>query len=92
MYNNYEQKSQNIHNNVPFSPWRLLMHINSAFFATFRGLHTLTVNYRRTRLGITFFRLAHFLHQRTIDPFPQSIMRPAPIVTVHCSPRRKVFR
>lgn len=90
MHYNQQHQPQNVHDQVPFPAWGLLMHIHTAFLATFRRLHTLAVHHRRTGLLVAPSFLSHFLHQHIIDPLPHTISLPTPIVEIHRSPRRKI--
>src|SRR5262245_20329500 len=67
------------------------MHVYPVRFAAFRGLDTLAVKNRRTRLGVTSL-LSHCLHQGLVDRFPQSVAAPTPEVAIHGLPRREGFR
>ena len=90
MNHHQQDQPQRIHDQVPFPPWRLLVHVDSAFFAAFRGLRTLAINYRCTGLRIPSGFLPHLFHQRFIDCDPQSIPFPSPIISIHRLPRRKI--
>jgi len=90
MHYNQQHQSQNIDHQVSLPTWRLLMHIHTAFFTAFRSLYALAVNHGCTRSLITSGFLSHFLHQYLIDPLPQTVALPTPIVEIHRSPRRKI--
>ncbi len=92
MNQDQQHQSQNIHDQVPFSAWGLLMHIHTAFFTAFRRFDALAVNHSGTGLLLPSSFLAHLLDQNLIDLFPQSIVLPAPIIVVHRTPRRKIDR
>jgi len=92
MRHNQQHQSQNVYHQVSLPARRLLMHIHAAFFPTFRSLYTLAVDHRRTGSLIASDFLSYFLHQYLIDPLPQTLSLPTPIVEIHCSPWRKIDR
>src|SRR5450759_303704 len=77
---------------MPFTPIYLLMDVDSALIATFRGFDTLTINNRRTGLGLAAFMHANLRHQCGINLFPGAIFAPAPIIPIHGLPRWQVMR
>ena len=63
-----------------------------AGFPALRGLDTLAVDHRRTRLRVTSLLLPHLLHQRRVELLPQPAACPAPEVAIHRLPRREALR
>lgn len=90
MHDNQQHQSQNVYHQVSLAARRLLVHIHTAFFAAFRSLYTLAVKHCCARSLMAPGFLSHFLHQYLVNPLPQTVLLPTPIVEIHRSPWRKI--
>src|SRR5215211_4909171 len=90
MNHDQQQQAQSVGHNVALTPGCLFMNIHATLLATFRSLHTLTINDSGAWLRIPSRFGTHLLDQPILDLFPLPLTFPSPKVAIDRSPGRKV--
>ncbi len=92
VYHDQQQQPQDVHHDMPFAPFDLLVDIYSSLFPAFRRFDALTIHNCRTGLRRSPFLLADGFDQSCVEHVPQPAVAPAPVIPVHRLPRGKIVR